>query len=130
MEKRFRALTDFIPAAEKIIEKRNANGVAVWGKGHVGAHIVDSFVDTFYAWMSEHPEMRLDYYRDILAEHGISTDSMDRADVSKLDAKCVLAMFFASIRANRFSDGFLTGLFQDGTALSWLRALEAADRAE
>ena len=123
----FHSLTDFIPAAEKIAEKKDGNTLEGWNKDQIGAHIVDRFVDVFYHWLNSHPEMRLDYYRDILAEYGLSTDTLDRADTSVCDARCILAMIFAAIRAERFSEGFLMTLFSDGSILAWLRRLEELD---
>ena len=128
MDKQYQALTDFIPSAARIAERQSARDIPLWDRGGAESRIVDRFVDTFYSWMSEHPETGLDYYRDILAENGLSTDILDKADTEKCGARCVLAMFFAAIRANRFSDGFLYGLFLDGTALKWLRRLEKLDR--
>ncbi len=127
MENKFAALTAFIPSAEKMMDKNASGDCAVWGRGQVGEHIVDRFVDTFYAWMSDNLGMRLDYYRDILAENGLSTDTLDKADIRKCDARCILAMIFASIRAERFSEGFLMSLFTDGTMLQWLLRLRALD---
>ena len=123
----FSALTDFIPAAEKIAEKKNTKTLEGWDRDQIGAHIVDRFVDVFYLWLNSHPEMRLDYYCEILAEYGLSTDTLDRADTSGCDARCILAMIFAAIRAERFSEGFLMTLFSDGSMLAWLRRLEQLD---
>ncbi len=123
----YRALTDFIPSAEAIAEKAAGDTLDGWKREEIGAHIVDRFVDTFYIWQNAHPEMHLDYYRDILAEYGLSTDILDRADSEQCDARCILAMIFAAIRAERFSGGFLMGLFADGTMLSWLRRLKELD---
>ena len=123
----FHALTDFIPAAEKMAEKKNSKTLEGWDREQIGAHIVDRFVDVFYLWLNSHPNMRLDYYRDILAEYGLSTDTLDQADASGCDARCILAMILAAIRAERFSEGFLMTLFADGSILAWLRRLEELD---
>ena len=123
----FCALTDFIPAAEKMTEKNNGKTLEGWDREQIGAQIVDRFVDVYYLWLNSHPEMRLDYYRDILADYGLSTDTLDRADVARCDARCILAMIFAAIRAERFSEGFLMTLFSDGSMLAWLRRLEELD---
>ena len=123
----FHALTDFIPAAKKMTETKDGKTLEGWDRDQIDAHIVDRFVDVFYLWLNSHPGMRLDYYRDILAEYGLSTDTLDRADMAVCDARCILAMIFAAIRAERFSEGFLMMLFTDGSMLAWLKRLEELD---
>lgn len=54
---------------------------------------------------------------------------MQEADVSKLDARCVLAMIMCAIRAERFCDGALLSCLADGTIQRCLERLKKIDEA-
>ena len=52
---------------------------------------------------------------------------MSEADVSKLDAQCVMALIVGAVRAERFCDGALLGFFKDGSIQKWLTRLKEID---
>ena len=67
--------------------------------------------------------------QSILNESGLSwkRDSMRKADVSTADGQLVMALLMAAIRAERFCDGILLGLCEDGTIVKWLSRLTEID---
>ena len=93
------------------------------------SEMVDSFVQDVYIFEKEHPEMKLTRYGEILNKHNIEwgSKSMNEADVSQLDAQCVMAMIMGAVRAERFCDGALLGFFKDGSIQRWLERLQYLD---
>lgn len=57
----------------------------------------------------------------------MGTKSMSEADVSQLDAQCVMALIMGAVRAERFCDGALLGFFRDGSIRKWLERLKEID---
>ena len=53
---------------------------------------------------------------------------MENADVSKMDAKAVIALLIGAVRADRFSEGALLDLLEEGCVLRWLERLKEIDR--
>lgn len=51
--------------------------------------------------------MELNRYGDILNQNGLKwgSKSMSTADVSNLDAQCIMALITGAVRAERFCDG-------------------------
>ena len=91
------------------------------------SEMVSDFVKDVYAFNEEHKELELNRYGEILEKNGIEWDkkSMSNADVSTLDAKCVLALIVGAVRAERFCDGALLDFFKNGSIRKWLiRLLE------
>ena len=88
---------------------------------------VNQFVHEVYAYVNEHRELQ--NYSDILETNGLKweVESMKDADVSKLDAECVLALILGAIRAARFSEGALLRFFKDGSITRWLERLKELD---
>ncbi len=93
------------------------------------SEMVDSFIQDVYKFEEEHPEMKLTRYGEILNEHNIEWESksMSEADVSQLDAQCVMAMIMGAVRAERFCDGALLGFFKDGSIQRWLERFQGLD---
>lgn len=52
------------------------------------------------------------------------TDSMKDADVSSLNAQCVLALLMGAVRTECFCDGALLDFFKSGYILKWLERLQ------
>ena len=48
---------------------------------------------------------------------------MANADVSAMDAQCVLALIVGAVRAERFCDGALLDFFENGCMAKWLKRL-------
>lgn len=89
------------------------------------SRMVDSFQEDLYKYCDEHPEYEHTRYGETLEKSNIewSTESMQAADVSKLDAKCVIALLIGAVRAERFCDGALLNFFESGCILKWLERL-------
>lgn len=93
------------------------------------SRMVDSFQEDLYNFCDEHPEFEHTRYGETLEKNNIewSTESMQAADVSQLDAKCVIALLIGAVRAERFCDGSLLGFFNRGFILRWLDRLKKID---
>lgn len=75
-------------------------------------------------WVAENtPDFELNMYGKILERNNIvwNSTSMRIADVSELDAWCVMALLVAVIRAERFRDGgVLLPFLREGIIQRWL----------
>ena len=92
---------------------------------------VDRLADDIYKFAKESDEIVPSKYAEILQANGIewNSDSMIKADVSVLDAQCILALLIASLRAERFCDGALLGFIESGAVTRWLKRLQELDEA-
>lgn len=90
---------------------------------------VDSFHEDLYIFCEEHPEYEHKRYGETLVANGLRwvTVSMEAADASSLDAKCVIALLIGAVRAEHFCDGALLRFFKSGCILRWLQRLKAID---
>ena len=87
---------------------------------------VECFVNDVYEFMDDHMDFELNRYGEILEKNGLQWDlkSMSEADVSSLDAQCVMALVMGVIRADRFFEGTLLDFLKDGSICKWLRRLD------
>lgn len=92
---------------------------------------VNKLADDIYKFAKESDEIVPGEYAEILQANGIewNSDSMIKADVSVLDAQCILALLIASLRAERFCDGALLGFIESGAVTRWLKRLQELDEA-
>ena len=92
---------------------------------------VHKLADDIYKFAKESDEIVPSKYAEILQANGIewNSDSMIKADVSVLDAQCILALLIASLRAERFCDGALLGFIESGAVTRWLKRLQELDEA-
>ena len=90
------------------------------------SEMVDNFIDDVYAFEESNKDMELTRYEDILKDNGLEWDSesMKNADISSLNAQCVLALIMGAVRAERFCDGALLDFFKSGCILKWLERLQ------
>ena len=93
------------------------------------SEMVDNFIDDVYAFEESNKDMELTRYGDILNDNGLEWDSetMESADVSNLNAQCVLALIMGAVRAERFCDGALLDFFKSGCILKWLERLNSIE---
>lgn len=91
--------------------------------------VVDQFIHDVYSFADNHEEMGLHSYQKVLEENGIkwNAKSMETAVVDDLDAKCVVALIYGAIRAERFCDGTILAFLKDGTFVRWLERLKTLD---
>lgn len=92
---------------------------------------VKKLADDIYKFAKESDEIVPGKYAEILQANGIEWgyDSMIKANVSVLDAQCILALLIASLRAERFCDGTLLGFIESGAVTRWLKRLQELDEA-
>lgn len=90
---------------------------------------VRNFLDDVMAFVDAHEEMDLKRYFLILEDLGIekSTEAVAEADPEALDGRGVMALIVASMRGERFCDGFLLHLLNEGCVVKWLKRLEEID---
>lgn len=88
--------------------------------------MVRHFIHDVYGFVDLHPDYGLDNYSAILESNNIKWEkhSLESADVTKLDEKCVMALLVGAVRAERFCDGVLLALFENGTIRKWLLRLK------
>lgn len=79
--------------------------------------IVNEFVKVVYNFNYVHPEYNLICYEDILNEEKIKWDkkSMESAIVDDLDIKTVLALIMGIVRADRYCEGVIKSMLENGT---------------
>ncbi len=87
---------------------------------------VGNFLGDVMAFVDEHKEMGLTNYYVILEELGIepSEEAMAEADPNDLDGRAVMALIVASMRGERFCEGFLLRLLDEGCVVKWLKRLD------
>ena len=92
---------------------------------------VRKFEQEVYAFDRAHPGFELHKYGHTLGSHNIEwgSRSMKMTDVSKLSGKTVMALLMGAIRKERFCNGALKALFEDGTILKWLERLKEIDES-
>lgn len=90
------------------------------------SEIVYHFIDDVYKFSEDNEDFGLNRYGEILEKNGLEwgTNSMSEADVSQLDAQCIMALIMGAVRAERFCDRALLGLFEDGSIRRWLESLK------
>ena len=90
------------------------------------SEMVHRFIDDVYDFSDNNKDFELTRYGEILERNGLEwgSESMSEADVSSLDAQCVMALIMGAVRAERFCDGALLGFFKDGSIRRWLERLK------
>ncbi len=93
------------------------------------SEMVHNFIDDVYKFEVNNKDMNLTSYGDILEQNGFTwgTESMKSAEISNLNAQCVLALIMGAVRAERFCDGALLDFFESGSVLKWLERLKIID---
>ena len=93
---------------------------------------VNNFIDDFNEFCEAHPEYEHTRYRYTLKDYGLewNEESFMAVDVSKKDAKCVIALIQGIIRAERFCDGAMLPFFREGYVLRWLERLKEMDESD
>jgi len=93
--------------------------------------MVYRFIRDVYEFSERNKDFELVRYDEVLEKNGLEQNvkSMLEADVSSLDAKCVMALIMGVIRAERFCEGVLLNFFQKGIIRKWLERLQAMDES-
>ena len=90
------------------------------------SEIVNRFIDDVYTFEAANKDMMLTSYDEILKKNGLRWDmeAMKDADVSLLNAQCIMALIMGAVRAERFCEGALLSFFKNGSILKWLERLK------
>ena len=90
------------------------------------SEMVINFIEDIYVFEEKNKDFELTSYNKILKMNGIKwgQKSMAEADVSSLDAQCIMALIMGAVRADRFCEGALLGFFKDGSIKKWLKRLK------
>ena len=133
----YKALTDYLPEiqhrgyGEWVVdrESRGTAGDPVQMPYVSYSRMVRRFQSDVYDFIDNHPEYGLNDYQKILEENNIQwgTQSMQAADVTALDGRCVMALLVGAVRAARFSEGALLNFFESGAIEKWLLRLKEVD---
>lgn len=88
--------------------------------------LADDFIKDVYEFIKQNEDLGLRRYFDILEENGLiwNMESMSNADVSSLDAKCIVALIVGAVRAEGYQEGALLAFFDNGCILRWLERLK------
>ena len=131
---KFAELTKYLPLLENdnigswIIDRKNDGTPEhpIQMPFVISSEMVHRFIDDVYAFSDNNKDFELTRYGEILERNGLEwgTKSMSEADVSSLDAQCVMALIMGAVRAERFCDGALLGFFKDGSIRRWLERLK------
>lgn len=91
--------------------------------------VIMHFIEDVHSFVHEYEEIGLYNYDKVLEENGINRgmESMAKAEVDNLDAKCVIALIFSIIRAERFCEGILLTFLKNGSIIRWLERLKTLD---
>jgi hypothetical protein len=137
MMSKFDILTKYIPltqmdsVGEWVIDKENDgtpdHPIQMPFVGY--SEMVNNFINDVYTFKENNKDMELTRYSDILIDNGLEwgTESMKNADVSDLNAQCVMALIMGAVRAERFCDGVLLDFFKSGCILKWLERLNSIE---
>jgi len=93
------------------------------------SEMVHNFIYDVHTFEKNNKDMELARYRDILKDNGLewATESMKNADVSNLNAQCVLALIIGAVRAEHSCVGALLDFFKSGCILKWLERLKSME---
>lgn len=137
----YKVLTDYIPKLRNIEygktypEKQTGDGSIEkpYQMPFVVYHnVVCKLEKDIYNFEKTYPQFEMKKYHDILGEHNIEWDSesMEAADVSKADAKLVLALLMAAVRGEHFCTGALRDFLEKGCIQRWLERLKEIEDKE
>ena len=84
---------------------------------------VHKLIEAVYNFHKNNPDYELTDYMGILGQYGYTDIKVDTIDVSKMDDKCLMALFMALIRGERFCDGLILEALEAGAVQKWLARL-------
>lgn len=115
-------------------------GTWVFNKNNNGTHehqmpfmryseVIYRFIDDVHKFRDDHEAFGMNQYREVLEQYGFEWGemSMSEVDVSEMDARGVMALIMCAVRAERFCEGQLLGLFRHGVIRKWLERLKEID---
>ena len=83
--------------------------------------------EAVYNFHNSNPDYGLKDYMGVLGRYGYTDINVRTIDVSKMDDICLMALFMALIRGERFCDGLILGALEAGAVQRWLARLREID---
>ena len=84
---------------------------------------VHKLIKAVYNFHKANPDYDLFNYMGILNCNGYTDINVNTIDVSEMDDKCLMALFMALIRGERFCDGLILDALEEGAVQRWLERL-------
>lgn len=86
---------------------------------------VHKLIRAVYNFNESNPEYDLYNYMAILERYGYKDNlNVDTIDVSEMDDKCLMALFMALVRGERFCDGLILEALRAGAVQRWIERLK------
>ena len=87
--------------------------------------VVRKLIHAVYDFNDANPEYDLYNYNSVLKSYGINGSiNLEDIDVSEMDDKCLMALFMALVRGERFCDGLILDALQSGSVQKWIKRLK------
>lgn len=137
----YQLLTDYIPRLKGISYGRTMPETQT-GDGSIDKpfqmpwveypEVIYDLEKDIYLFEEMNPQYEMKIYRSVLLQHNLDWDEelMKNADVSKMDAKGVLALLLGIFRAERFCSGTIREFLENGCIQKWLERLREIDGRE
>ncbi len=84
---------------------------------------VSKLIEAVYSFNEKNPDYNLYNYNEVLEQYGYKELKFEKIDVSKMDDKCLMALFMALVRGERFCDGLIMSMLEAGIVQKWLKRL-------
>lgn len=84
---------------------------------------VDKLIESVYSFYEANPEYEMGNYMAVLERNGYKNIKLSTIDVSEMDEKCLMALFMALVRGERFCDGLILDALEEGAVQRWLKRL-------
>ena len=84
---------------------------------------VESLIHAVYDFHKANPDYELTDYMGILAYYGYTDVNVKTVDVSEMNDKCLMALFMALVRGERFYEGLILQALECGSVQKWLARL-------
>ena len=84
---------------------------------------VEKLIMEIYNFEQENPDFDLKNYQAIIENASPGEKALGKVDVENASEQLVMALFMAMVRAERFCDGFILGIFDDRIPFKWFDRL-------
>lgn len=85
---------------------------------------VSKLIEAVYNFNEKNPDYNLYNYNEVLEQNGYKELMFDKIDVSNMDDKCLMALFMALVRGERFCDGLIMKMLEAGIVQKWIKRLK------
>lgn len=84
---------------------------------------VRKLIEVVYNFCENNPDYNLYKYDEVLEQNGYKELRFEEIDVSNINDKCLMALFMALVRGERFCDGLIQKMLEAGVVQKWLKRL-------